>query len=72
MVPRPAALGLTLREKVIVEEKTKSVSLIGICSKVRGRTFPLTLPPVWVVATLTGSQGDGELSLVVTNLRTDE
>jgi hypothetical protein len=72
MVPKPVALGLTLCEKVIVEDGTKSVSLIGIFSKVRGRTFPLALPPVWVAATLTGSQGEGELSLSVTNLQTDE
>jgi hypothetical protein len=72
MVPRPVALGLMLCEKVIVEEGTKSVSLIGTFSKVRGRTFPLTTIPFCVVATLTGAQGEGTVSLNVTDLRTNE
>jgi hypothetical protein len=72
MMPRPVALGLTLCEKVIVEERTKSVSLIGTFRKVRGRTFPLRMLPFDVVATLTGSQGEGEVSLTVTDLRTGE
>src|SRR4051794_7608903 len=72
MMPRPVALGLTLCEKVIIEERTKTVSLIGTFRKVRGRQFPLKMLPFYVVATLTGSQGEGEVALTVTNLRTNE
>lgn len=72
MVPRPVALGLTICGKVIVEEGTRNVSLIDTFWLFQSPTFPYSPLPFYVFATLTGSQGEGELALTVTNLATDE
>ncbi len=72
MVPCPVALGLTLCDQVIVEEGTRNISLIGTFSRLRGDVFPFAPPSFCVVSTLTGSQGEGEIKLTVTNLETDD
>lgn len=72
MNPPPTALGLTLCEKVIVEERTRNITLVSTFTKLFAESFPS--PPVrFALATvLTGGQGDGTLDLVITHLETDE
>lgn len=72
MVPCPVALALVLCEKVIVEEGTRNASLIGTFNHLHAGTFPFVPLPFCVVATLTGAQGEGEITLSVTRLETDE
>ena len=52
MVPCPVALALVLCEKVIVEEGTRSASLIGTFNHLDAGAFPFVPLPFCVVATL--------------------
>jgi hypothetical protein len=72
MIPRPIAIGLTLCDQVIVEEGTRKVSFIGSFYRLQSPAFPFVAERFCVVAILTGSQGEGEVSLSVTNLQTEE
>jgi hypothetical protein len=72
MIPPPVALGLTLCDYVIVEERTRKVSCIGSFTGVKVASFP-AIPPVFCVfAPLTGGAGEAALELVVTRLDTDQ
>ena len=72
MIPPPLTVGLTLCHYVMVEERTKNVSLIGGFSKFRGRAFPFAPAPFCVYTSLIGGHDTGELELTVTSLETDE
>ena len=72
MVPTPIALGLTLCERVMVEEGTRQVSLIGTFNGLRRTAFPFVPPPFYVFATLTGSAGNAEIELTVRAVSTDD
>jgi hypothetical protein len=72
MVPCPVALGLALCDQVIVEEGTRKASLIGTFNRLEGRAFPFVPLPFCVVTTLTGAQGEGDITLSLTQLETDE
>jgi hypothetical protein len=72
MIPPPLSVGLTLCHYVMVEERTRNVSLIGGFSRFRGREFPFTPSPFYVYTSLTGGHETGELELTVTSLQTDE
>jgi hypothetical protein len=72
MVPSPVALGLVLCDPVIIEEGTRKVSVIGAFNRLEGRAFPFVPSPFCVLATLTGAQGEGRLTLTVIQLETDE
>jgi hypothetical protein len=72
MIPPPIALSLTLCEHLSVEEGTKNVSLAGTFTRRYGQAFPFVPLPFYVFATLTGAQGEGEITLTVTALETDE
>lgn len=72
MVSRPIALGLTLCDYVIVEERTKKVSLIGTFTGIAMEQFPSVAPPFSVVATVTDGLGEAPVDLVVVNLNTGE
>jgi hypothetical protein len=72
MVPPPIALGLTLCEKVIVEEGTKNVTLVSTFTKLRVDQFPTGPQRFVVFAVLTDGLGDGTIELVITRLETDE
>jgi hypothetical protein len=72
MFPPPIVLGLTICEKVIVEESTKNVTLVSTFTKLQVDAFP-TAPQKFTVHTvLTGGLGDGTIDLVVRNLETDQ
>ena len=66
MVPTPVALGLVLCDVVIVEEKTKKVSLIGTFARIKANEFPATPLPFSVRAVLTDGSGDATIKLGVT------
>jgi hypothetical protein len=72
MVPSPLALALTLCDQVIVEEGTRKVSVIGSFRELHSRSCPFTPAPFSVLAVLTGTQGEEDLTLTVTALETDE
>jgi hypothetical protein len=72
MVPKPIALGLTLCDRVIVEEGTRHASLVGTFNHIRAPAFPHVSTPFSVYATLTGSDGDATVQLTVTSLETEE
>lgn len=72
MIPNPVALGLTLCDYLIVEERTKKVSLIGTFTTILGSQFPAAAQPFSVFAVLTDGLGDAAVSLVVKYLATDQ
>ena len=72
MASRPVALGLTLCDYVIVEERTKKVSFIGTFTRLSASRFPALAPPFSVVAPLTDGLGDATADLVVAALSTGE
>lgn len=72
MVPAPIALGLTICEKVIVEQGTIRVSLISIFNMLEAAEFPHTPPPFCVFASLTGGEGSATATLTITRMETDE
>jgi hypothetical protein len=72
MVPTPVALGLAVCDYVIVEEKTKKISLIGTFAGIKANEFPATPSPFSVFAVLTDGSGDATIKLSVLQLETDE
>ena len=67
MVPAPVAVGLSICEKVIVEEGTKNVSLISTFRRLRLRGFPARSRPFCVFATLLDGEGNGTINLEITD-----
>lgn len=72
MVPRPVVLGLTLCDCVIVEERTKKISLIGTFTGVAADRFPALIRPFSLFSVLTDGQGVGTVDIVATRLDADE
>jgi hypothetical protein len=72
MVPSPTATGLSLCDYVIVEERTKKVSLIGTFSGLKVPAFPAIPQSFCVFASLTDGQGDGMVELTVTELTAND
>ncbi len=73
MIPPPVPLGLTLCESLMVEEKSRKVSLIRILARLTADHFPYTPPPFFAFASLTDGLGDATIELVVSHLDgTDE
>ncbi len=71
MIPPPIALGLALCDYVIVEERTKKVSLIGRFDTFSVTRFPASVPPFSAYALLTDGLGDARVELVVSRMETD-
>jgi hypothetical protein len=59
MVPLPTVLGLIVCEKVIVEERTKNVSLISCFDRLVVEQVPTPPQQIAVFSTLTDGQGVG-------------
>lgn len=72
MFPVPVAVGLTVCEKVIVEEGTRNVSLISTFIRLRAREFPARPQPFCVFATLLDGEGDATVSLEIAHSETGE
>ncbi len=72
MARQPVVIGLTLCDYVIVEERTKKVSLIGAFTGLGVPAFPAMAVPFSVFATLTGADGNVTMKLVVTHLESND
>jgi len=72
MISKPTARGLTLCDYVIVEERTRKISLIGTFNSLRATMFPAFANPFSVWAVLVDREGPAIIKLVVTGLDTDE
>src|SRR5207248_6172022 len=72
MEPRPVVLGLTLCDYVIVEERTKKVSLIGTFTGLSVPQFPGQALPFSVFAVLTDGLGSGTIELGIVHMETNE
>jgi hypothetical protein len=69
---KPKALGLTLCDQVIFEEKTHKPSLIGMFTGIAADRFPSVPRRFDVFAALTDGFGVSVLDLVAIRLETDE
>ena len=72
VVPTPLSIGLTLCNSLIIEEGTRNLTYVGTFSGFRAADFPFTPAPFYVVSTLIGGHGEGELTLTVTHQATDD
>jgi hypothetical protein len=72
MDPRPVVLGLSLCDYVIVEERTKKVSLIGTFTGLAVADFPAHVPPFSAFAVLTDGLGSATMELLATHMDTNE
>ncbi len=72
MARQPIVLGLTLCDYVIVEERTRKVSLIGTFTGLGVQAFPATIPPFSVFALLTDSVGEVMMKLIITHMESNE
>jgi hypothetical protein len=71
MVPIPVAAGLVFCDLIIIEEKTRRISLINTFGRLAESDFPFT-PRFWVYAPLSDGLGDGVVQLRVTEVGTDK
>jgi hypothetical protein len=71
-VPPPTVLGLTICEKVIVEEGTNNLTLVSTFTKLTVSGFPSPPQRFAVYTVLTDGVGDATIDLVVTRLDTTE
>src|SRR4051812_49411721 len=72
MVPVPVSLGMTICELVVVELGTERKSTINSFNKLSASQLPFNPGRFFVFATLTGSQGKGDLMLILTHIATDQ
>lgn len=72
MNPPPIALGLTLCEKVIVEERTRNLTLVSTFRTLIVDDFPSPPQRLAFAAVLKDGHGDGTVDLVIRQLETDE
>ncbi len=72
MVPTPLSIGLTLCQSIIIEEGTRNLTLVGSFYDFEASEFPFTPAPFRAIASLVGGNGEGELVLTITQLRTDD
>jgi hypothetical protein len=72
MSPPPVVLGLTICEKVIIEEGSKNVTLVSTFNKLNIEEFPSPPQKFTVFTVLTEGHGPGIIRLVVRSLETDE
>jgi hypothetical protein len=70
MIPCPISLGLTLREKVIIEEGSRNPTLVTCFTKLFVDSFP-TEPEFSLHTVLTDGHGDATMDVVITELATD-
>lgn len=72
MIPLPIVHGLTLCEKVIIEEATRNVTLVNCFTKLAVERFPSPPRQFALHAVLTEGAGEGRIELVITRLDADE
>jgi hypothetical protein len=64
MVPIPTAFGMTLCEKVIVEEGTRRITLVNSFTKLPVSQFPSSPQALAVYAALIDGEGGGTITVV--------
>jgi hypothetical protein len=72
MVPCPVVVGLTLCDYVIVEERTKKVSLVGSFTGIAVERFPAVVPAFSLFAVVTDGIGTGTVEVIANRLDTAE
>src|SRR5438128_1479593 len=72
MLKLPNAVGLVLCEQVIVEEKTRNVTLVNTFDRLRFDSFPTPPRRFFVYVMLTDGLGDAQMSVVISRLDTLE
>jgi hypothetical protein len=72
MIQRPLAIGLMVCEQVIVEEKTRNVTLVNCFRRLHLRQFPSSPQRLAIHAILTDGLGVGTIRLLVVRLDTLE
>jgi hypothetical protein len=72
MNPPPLAVGLTLCEKCIVEERTKNVTLVSTFTKLLVDDFPSRPERLVFFTVLVGGLGKGTADLAITRLKTED
>jgi hypothetical protein len=72
VVPVPVSLEMTVCELVVIEQGTERASKVNSFNDLSASHFPFDPGRFFVFAILTGSQGEGDLMLVVTHLPTDQ
>jgi len=72
MKSMPVAISLHLCDYLIVEDRTRKVSLVGTFTGLPMAELPGVAPPFSVTAVLTDGLGEGIIDLVVTRLDTGE
>jgi hypothetical protein len=70
MIHLPVAIGLTICEQVIVEEKTHNITLVNCLTRMRVREIPSEPHRLVVHARLTDGIGEGKISLEMVRLDT--
>jgi hypothetical protein len=72
MIQRPAAIGLSVCEQVIVEEKTRNVTLVNCFRRLHLRGFPSSPQRFAIHAIFAVGLGSGTIRLLVVRLETLE
>lgn len=72
MIPTPIAFGLTVCEKVIVEEGTRRLTLVNCFTKLVVERFPSPPQSFLVFAALTDGQGDATIQIAIEHADTME
>jgi hypothetical protein len=72
MVPTPQALGLTLCDRVIIEQGTKNPTLVGIFLARKVEGVPSEPVAFSAFVPLTDGSGTGTIELVAVQLETDD
>lgn len=70
MIQPPVAIGLTVCEQVIVEEKTHNITLVNCLTRLRVRKVPSELHRLVVHAWLTDGLGSGKVRFELVRLDT--
>jgi hypothetical protein len=72
MAQRPIAVGLSLCEQVVIEEKTRNVTLVNCFTERVAEEFPADNLPFVAFALLTDGNGEMPLAVVIERLDTFE
>jgi hypothetical protein len=72
MNPLPIVLGLTICEKIIMEEGTKNLTIVSTFTKIHVGEFPSLPQRFAVYCVLTEGRGDARIDLVLTSLASSE
>ncbi len=72
MVPLPVVLGLSVCERVIVEEGTQNLTLVSCFTKMLVDQFPSQPCPLAAMAAFRDGLGNANIELVITHADSDE